>query len=76
MLKPKESRNGSLSGNRKPHRLRQGQGTNVYNATGDSLGSIHDVMIDKRSGKVAYAIMPFGGFLGMGTSVIPCLGQS
>lgn len=40
-------------------------GTNVYNSGGDSLGSIYDVMIDKRSGKVAYAGMSFGGFLGM-----------
>jgi hypothetical protein len=29
------------------------QGTNVYNAAGDNLGSIHDLMIDKVSGKVA-----------------------
>ena len=36
-----------------------------------SLGSIHDVMIDKRSGKVAYAVMSFGGFLGMGESYHP-----
>jgi uncharacterized protein YrrD len=41
------------------------QGTNVYNAAGDNLGAIHDVMIDKPSGKVAYAIMSFGGFLDM-----------
>jgi uncharacterized protein YrrD len=32
------------------------QGTNVYNTDGDSLGEVYDVMIDKRSGKVAYAI--------------------
>jgi uncharacterized protein YrrD len=41
-------------------------GTNVYNTAGDLLGEIHDVMIDKRSGKIAYAIMSFGGFLGIG----------
>ena len=40
-------------------------------ATGDSLGAIHDVMIDKPSGKVAYAIMSFGGFLGMGNQYHP-----
>jgi uncharacterized protein YrrD len=39
------------------------QGTNVYNTNGDSLGEVYDVMIDKLSGKVAYAIMSFGGFL-------------
>ena len=42
------------------------QGTNVYNTDGDSLGEVYDVMIDKLSGKVAYAIMSFGGFLGVG----------
>ena len=39
-------------------------GTNVYNTEGDLLGEIHDVMLDKRSGRIAYAIMSFGGFLG------------
>jgi hypothetical protein len=47
------------------------QGTNVYNPAGDNLGSIHDVMIDKRSGKIAYAIMSFGGFLGIGNQYHP-----
>lgn len=47
------------------------QGTNVYDKAGDNLGSIHDVMIDKRSGKVAYAIMSFGGFLGIGNEYHP-----
>lgn len=41
-------------------------GTNVYNANGDKLGSIETVMIDKRSGQVRYAVMSFGGFLGIG----------
>lgn len=41
-------------------------GTNVMNPAGEKLGSIEDVMIDKRSGKVAYAVMSFGGFLGIG----------
>ena len=47
------------------------QGTSVYNGAGESLGSIYDVMIDKRSGNVAYAIMSFGGFLGMGERYHP-----
>jgi sporulation protein YlmC with PRC-barrel domain len=46
-------------------------GTNVYNRQGESLGSIYDVMIDKRSGHVQYAIMSFGGFLGMGEHYHP-----
>lgn len=42
------------------------EGTTVYNPTGDKLGSINNVMIDKHSGRVAYADMSFGGFLGIG----------
>ncbi len=47
------------------------QGTNVYNTSGDSLGDIHDVMIDKKTGKIAYAVMSFGGFLGIGERYHP-----
>jgi sporulation protein YlmC with PRC-barrel domain len=47
------------------------QGTNVYSANGDSVGSIDHVMIDKQSGQVAYAVMTFGGFLGLGESYYP-----
>jgi sporulation protein YlmC with PRC-barrel domain len=47
------------------------EGTSVYNAAGDDLGTIRDVMIDKRSGRVAYAVMSFGGFLGIGEKYHP-----
>ncbi len=47
------------------------EGTNVYNAAGDKLGSIDDLMIDKHSGQIRYAVMEFGGFLGMGTDRYP-----
>ena len=40
------------------------QGTNVYNTQGESLGEVYDVMIDKRSGKIAYAVMSFGPAFG------------
>lgn len=46
-------------------------GTNVYNTSGDLLGEIHDVMIDKLSGRIAYAVMSFGGFLGLGEQYHP-----
>jgi len=42
------------------------EGTAVYNPRGEKLGSIERVMIDKVSGRVAYAVMSFGGFLGIG----------
>ena len=41
-------------------------GTSVVNPTGDNLGDVKEVVIDPRSGKVAYAVISFGGFLGMG----------
>jgi sporulation protein YlmC with PRC-barrel domain len=46
-------------------------GTAVYNPAGDKLGSIYDVMLDKISGHAEYAIMSFGGFLGIGDSYHP-----
>jgi hypothetical protein len=47
------------------------EGTAVYNRTGDKLGTIDKIMIDKISGRVPYAVMSFGGFLGMGEGYHP-----
>ncbi|QQS15219.1 MAG: PRC-barrel domain-containing protein [Rhodospirillales bacterium] len=46
-------------------------GTDVYSTKGDNLGYVEDVMIDQSSGKAIYAIMSFGGFLGMGEKQHP-----
>ncbi len=46
-------------------------GTSVYNTAGDPLGHIHDIMLDKRSGQVKYAVLSFGGFLGIGEKYHP-----
>ncbi len=46
-------------------------GTAVYNHQGEALGTIDDVMLDKRTGRVAYAVMSFGGFLGIGERYHP-----
>jgi PRC-barrel domain len=43
------------------------EGTTVYDPQGTNIGTIKRLMIEKLSGRVAYAIMSFGGFLGMGT---------
>lgn len=50
---------------------RRVEGTPVYNRSEQRLGSVHSVMIDKREGKVAYAVLSFGGFLGLGEHVHP-----
>ncbi len=47
------------------------EGTNVYRSDGTKIGSIERVMIDKLSGQTAYAVMSFGGFLGMGEDHYP-----
>src|SRR5215468_12762348 len=47
------------------------EGTPVYRTNGDRTGQIERVMIDKFSGKVAYAVMRFGGFLGIGADRHP-----
>jgi hypothetical protein len=46
-------------------------GTAVYDAAGERLGTIDSIMIGKQSGKVAYAVMSFGGFLGIGERYHP-----
>ena len=47
------------------------EGTAVYNRQGERLGEVYNFMVDKRSGKVEYAVMSFGGFLGLGQSYHP-----
>jgi hypothetical protein len=47
------------------------EGTPVYRSNGEQIGQIERVMIDKISGKVAYAVMSFGGFMGIGQDYYP-----
>ena len=42
-------------------------GSRVINPAGDDLGKIEDIAIDMASGRIAYAVLSFGGFLGFGT---------
>jgi hypothetical protein len=46
-------------------------GTAVYNRQGEHVGSVYNLMVDRISGQVAYAVMSFGGFLGIGESYHP-----
>lgn len=41
-------------------------GEDVYNLQDEDLGDVKDYMLDMRTGKIAYAVLSFGGFLGMG----------
>jgi len=47
------------------------EGTTVYNRQGDKLGHISNFMVDKVSGHVRYAVLSFGGFLGIGNDHYP-----
>jgi hypothetical protein len=47
------------------------EGTAVYGPDDRKIGTVQSVMIDKISGKVAYAVVSFGGFLGMGEDYYP-----
>ncbi|MBC8049160.1 MAG: PRC-barrel domain-containing protein [Chitinophagales bacterium] len=56
------------------HRLLSSQtveGTKVYGSDGDKIGSIDHLMIERTDGKVAYAMVEFGGFLGLGKTQYP-----
>jgi len=52
------------------------EGTAVYGAGDQKIGSIERVMIDKQSGRVSYAVLSFGGFLGIGNDHYPLPWQS
>lgn len=46
-------------------------GTNVYDRNSNSIGTIESIVLEKRGGRVAYAVMSFGGFLGIGDDYYP-----
>lgn len=41
-------------------------GNDVYNLQDEDLGDVKEIMLDMRTGRVSYAVLSFGGFLGMG----------
>jgi len=47
------------------------EGTKVYGSDNKHIGSIERLIIEKRSGRVAYAVLGFGGFLGLGEDRYP-----
>lgn len=47
------------------------EGTTIYDGDGNRLGEVHNLMIDKYTGQVLYAVMSFGGFLGLGERYHP-----
>jgi hypothetical protein len=65
-----QSETGTLIGSDKV------EGTSVYGIDRNKIGSIERVMIDKKSGRVSYAVLGFGGFLGLGSDHYPLPWQS
>ena len=65
-----EKESGNLIGSDKV------EGTAVYGTDDNKIGSIERVMIDKMSGRVSYAVLGFGGFLGLGNDHYPLPWQS
>jgi len=47
------------------------EGTTVYDRQGERLGTIHNFMVDKRSGQVDYVVLSFGGLFGLGSDYYP-----
>ena len=47
------------------------EGTTVYGPDQKKIGTVERMMIDKISGKVAYAVLTFGGFMGIGSDYYP-----
>src|SRR5262252_2766403 len=46
-------------------------GTNVYDRSGKSIGEVKDIILDKTSNNILFAVVSFGGFLGMGEKYHP-----
>ena len=46
-------------------------GTNVYDRSGKSIGEVKDIILDKTSNNIMFAVVSFGGFLGIGEKFHP-----
>lgn len=47
------------------------RGISVYGVTGDKIGSIDQLMVDRETGQIVYAVISFGGFIGIGEDHYP-----
>ena len=61
----------TASGHTRAIRANKVIGTTVRNAAGESIGKVEDVVLDKQSNNVMFAVVGFGGFLGMGEKYHP-----
>ncbi len=61
----------TASGHTSAIRASKVKGTNVYSTTGDKIGHVEDVILDKQSNTILFAALGFGGLLGMGEKYAP-----
>jgi sporulation protein YlmC with PRC-barrel domain len=61
----------TASGHTSAIRASKVKGTNVYSTTGDKIGHVEDVILDKQSDRILFAALGFGGLLGMGEKYAP-----
>jgi uncharacterized protein YrrD len=61
----------TVSGHTTAIRAKKVLGTNVVDPSGNKIGHIEDVILDKKSNSIMFAVVGFGGFLGMGEKYHP-----
>ena len=61
----------TASGHSSAIRASKVKGTSVYSSTGDKIGHVEDVILDKESNSILFAALGFGGLLGMGEKYAP-----
>lgn len=59
------------SGHTRAIRAKKAIGTAVFNTQGDKIGAVEDIVLDKLSNNIMYAVVSFGGFLKMGEKYHP-----
>src|SRR4051812_25144716 len=62
---------GTASGHTSAIRAKKVIGTNVKDPSGTKIGAIEDIVLDKQSNAIMFAVIGFGGFLGMGEKYHP-----
>ena len=61
----------TASGHTQAIRATKVTGTSVYNTAGEKIGHVEDVVLDKLSDSIMFAVIGFGGFLGVGEKYHP-----
>ena len=61
----------TVSGHTRAIRAKKVLGTNVHDPAGNKIGTIEDVILDKQSNSILFAVVGFGGFLGMAEKYHP-----